>query len=137
MNHEINLHWNGKMSFDTLIDGHQLTVDAADEFGGQNKGPRPKQLLLLSLAGCSAMDVVSLAEKMHANLEGLDIKVQGVMNDEHPKKYYSITLVYQCLGKEIEKDKIEKAVKMSEEKYCGVWATLKPGVKIDYRIEYL
>jgi len=137
MKQEIILKWNKKMSFSSEIDGHKIVIDAANEFGGENNGPRPKALLLLSLAGCSGMDVVSLMEKMRINYSDFKIIVEGNLNEDHPKKYNSITLKYIVTGKDIEIEKIEKAIKLSEEKYCGVWATLKPGVKIDYKIEIL
>ena len=136
MTQEILVNWKGKMSFDTVIDGHELTIDAAPEHGGKNAGPRPKQLLLLALSGCTAMDVVSLSEKMRAGLERFSVKVEATLSDEHPKRYLTITLYFICEGKTIDQDKIKKAVTMSEEKYCGVWATLRDSVKVNYKIMF-
>jgi putative redox protein len=135
MQQELTLNWNEKMSFNTQIDGHVLNIDAADEFGGQNKGPRPKQFLLLALAGCTAMDVVSLLNKMRIEFKDFKIIVNGTLSDEHPKKYTAISLVYKVFGKNINIENVNKAVFLSKDKYCGVWATLSDAVIIDYIVE--
>lgn len=125
------------MSFSSEIDGHKIIVDADKEFGGDNNGPRPKKLLLVALAGCTGMDVVSLMNKMRVIFSGLKIQINAIVNNEHPKKFNVLTIKYVINGNRNDFEKIEKAVKLSEEKYCGVWATLKPGVKIDYEIEII
>jgi putative redox protein len=134
MKKEIDLKWNGKMSFTSVLGDHKITVDAAPEFGGENTGPGPKTLIMVSLAGCTGMDIVSLLEKMRVDFKTFNIKVEAELSDEHPKKYNELKVIYELSGNNIEFDKVEKAVKLSEEKYCGVWATLKPGVKISYEI---
>lgn len=137
MTNEIILKWNDEMNFSSVIDGHKISVDAAADFGGQNKGPRPKALLMLSLAGCTAMDVVSLCKKMRVEFDSFNIRVQGNIAEEHPKKYESIKLIYEFSGNNIDLEKVDKAIKMSEEKYCGVWASLKPAIKIYYEISII
>jgi putative redox protein len=135
MKQELVLNWEKKMSFSSDIDGHKIIVDAAIDFGGENMGPRPKKLLLLALAGCTGMDVISLLKKMKVKYSDFKIVVNANLDDDHPKKYNSLLINFIIFGQNIEKDKIEKAVSLSEEKYCGVWATLKNNVKIDYNIE--
>lgn len=135
MKSELNLRWTGKMSFCTEIDGHKLSFDAADTFGGENKGPRPKALIMASLAGCTAMDVVSLLEKMRVSYKTFDIHVVADLADDHPKRYNGIKLIYKLSGDNIDLEKVNKAIRLSEERYCGVWATLKNSVKISYEIE--
>ena len=135
MEREINVALTGKMAFTADIDGHKITVDAGLEFGGEGKGPGPKSLIMVSIAGCSGMDVVSLLEKMRVSYTSLNIKVQSVLADEHPKKYEKIKIIYELIGSDIDVEKVDKAVKLSEEKYCGVWATLKPAVDISYEIK--
>jgi putative redox protein len=134
---ELVLNWDKNMCFSSNIDGHYLTIDAADEFGGENKGPRPKKMLLLALAGCTAMDVVSLMKKMRVDFSGFKIEVESELADDHPKRYNSITLVYSVNSSEIFRENIEKAIKLSEEKYCGVWASLKDSIKIDYKLKII
>jgi len=134
MKKEIDLKWNGKMSFTSVLGDHKITVDAAPEFGGENKGPGPKTLIMVSLAGCTGMDIVSLLEKMRVDFKTFNIKVEAEISDEHPKKYNELKVIYELTGNNIDVEKVEKAVALSEEKYCGVWATLRPGVKMSYEI---
>jgi putative redox protein len=135
MKHELNLKWDSGMSFSTDLDGHNIVIDAAAEFGGTNKGPRPKAMLLTALAGCSAMDVVSLLDKMRVDYKTFNVRVVADLLDENPKKYTDIKLIYELTGSNIVREKVDKAIKLSEEKYCGVWATLKDSVKITYEID--
>lgn len=136
MEHVVDLVWNGKMLFTTDLGGHKIVIDAPAESGGDNKGPGPKRLLLTALAGCTGMDVVSLCEKMRAGLEAFHIVVLAPLADEHPKRYTKINLQFVCKGSNIDRDKVTKAIKMSEEKYCGVWATLRNGVDISYDVVF-
>lgn len=123
------------MSFDIEIGGYIITVDAGKEVGGQGLGPSPKPLMLASLAGCTGMDVVSLLKKMRVDFDGFNLKIEGELNDEHPKKYTKIILYYQFKGDSITFDKVEKAVTLSLEKYCGVSAVYKQVIDVSYVIE--
>ena len=118
MLHEVNLKWDEGMAFTTELDGHKLTLDANTESGGSDKGPRPKKLMLLALAGCTGMDVVSILKKMRVEYDYLNIKVEGDSTEEHPKHYQSMKVIYEFKGKNLPMDKIEKAVSLSSEKYC-------------------
>ncbi|HRX67106.1 MAG TPA: OsmC family protein, partial [Tenuifilaceae bacterium] len=73
----IHIEWQGDMKFETELDGHKLIIDAAPEVGGTDKGPRPKPLMLVALAGCTGMDVVSILKKMRVELEGLKVWVEA------------------------------------------------------------
>ncbi len=137
MLNEINVKWNGKMSFSTEIDGHNLIVDSSSDVGGENKGPRPKKLLLLALAGCTGMDVISILKKMKVEIFNFSIKVIGNTQEEHPKKYTDISIKYQFKGNNLEYVKIKKAVDLSKDKYCSVIAILKEAVKLNFEIEIL
>lgn len=132
--HSITCSWNQGLLFDATVNGHNLTIDADELIGGTDKGPRPKPLLLLALAGCSGMDVISLLHKMRIFPEAFKIDVHGNLTEEHPKIYERITIVYTLKGPSIDYDKVEKAVKMSQEKYCGVYAMLNKAADIDYQI---
>lgn len=132
----IEANWTGGMSFESEIDNHKIIADAAAKFGGQDKGPRPKPLLLLSLAGCTGMDVISLLQKMRVEIEDLKIEVSGELTEEHPKYYHKIDLIYRFKGEGIDRNKVEKAVNLSQDKYCGVSAMLKKVAEISYTIEY-
>ena len=134
MKESINVKWNNGMAFEAEIMGYKIKMDADPEFGGMKKGPKPKLLLLVALAGCTGMDVVSLLNKMKVELSELNIKVDGNTSEEHPKKFTRITITYEVIGKNVDRNKVEKAVIMSQEKYCSVSATLKNSVNINYII---
>lgn len=127
--------WRGDMSFEIELQGHTFIVDADGSVGGKDQGPRPKALLLSSLAGCTGMDVVSILNKMQMPFDRFEIRIDGTTTDSHPKVYDGITVVYQFWGEELDNSKIEKAVKLSQDKYCGVSETLKQLAKLDFSIE--
>lgn len=137
MKHEIDLNWDNGMSFSTELDGHKLILDASEEVGGNNKGPRPKKLMLVALAGCTGMDVVSILKKMRVEYESLNIKVEGESTEEHPKYYKSMKVIYEFKGDNLPMDKLEKAVNLSSEKYCGVQALYKMAIPVDTEIRIL
>ena len=126
--------WSGGMSFDVELHGHGFSIDADESFGGKNRGPRPKALLLSGLGGCTGMDVVSLLEKMKVAFDSFRVEVEGKLGEEHPKVYTSILVRYILTGSELDRDKIEKAVNLSLEKYCGVTAMLGKTARISHEI---
>jgi|SRR5699024_8621839 len=124
----------GNMGFELDLDGHKFITDAAEKIGGNDLGPRPKQLLLVGLIGCTGIDVMSILNKMKVELEDLNIEVEADNTEEHPKVYENIHLTFIFKGKNLPKGKIEKAVSLSQEKYCGVSAMLKKATPITYDI---
>ncbi|HSG29601.1 MAG TPA: OsmC family protein, partial [Candidatus Krumholzibacterium sp.] len=115
-------------------DGHEIVLDASPENGGEDRGPRPKQLMLVALGGCTGMDVVSILKKMHVDVEGFTVSVEGELTDEHPKYYRKIHVIYEFRGAGLPMDKIEKAVSLSEERYCGVSALYRQAVEVTSEI---
>ncbi|HUX38527.1 MAG TPA: OsmC family protein [Rectinemataceae bacterium] len=137
-NHEVITTWTGDMAFEAEVSGHKIRIDAAPDVGGHDSGPRPKPLVLVSVAGCTGMDVVSLLKKMRQPLSWFDLKVDGELTEEHPVSYKSIEIVYRFKESDgLEKDKVEKAVNLSQDRYCGVSALLKKAIPVTWRIEYL
>lgn len=134
MKHSINLSWLDNMAFESELEGHKITLDAAPEVGGENKGFRPKPLLLIGLAGCTGMDVVSILKKMRVELVSFNVKVEANLTEEHPKQYDEMKIIYEFKGKDLPIDKLEKAVKLSEEQYCGVSAMYKKAIPITTEI---
>lgn len=122
------------MAFEARIENYSVMMDALPAFGGTKQGPTPKPLLMASLGGCTGMDVISLARKMRQEVESLEIVLKGSIADEHPMHYEAIHLVFEFTGKGLEVDKLQKAVDLSQEKYCGVADTLKGSVKLTYEI---
>ena len=126
--------WNDGMSFTGKLDGFELVIDADEKVGGKNLGPRPKGLTLISLAGCTGMDVISILKKMRVKVESFEVSTKAELTDEQPKKFTTIKIIYNIEGKNILADKVKKAVSLSEERYCGVSASLKPGAEITNEI---
>lgn len=127
----------GKMSFEVLQNDHTFKLDAAAEVGGEGAGVRPKALILSALAGCTAMDIVSLLNKMKVSFSNFVVKVEGELTDEHPKFYHKVALVYVIhLENEADKEKMEKVVKLSQEKYCGVSEMVRKFADLDFKIEF-
>lgn len=137
MEHNTLLSWKGNMEFETELNGHKLTIDAAPEVGGENKGPRPKMLMLTALAGCTGMDVVSILRKMKIEPEVFNVKVDATLTEEHPKYYEKMKVIYEFKGDNLPYEKLEKAVVLSQDKYCGVSALYKKAIELDYEIRIL
>jgi len=136
MRSRVETTWKGNMKFDTEVSGHHFMIDADESVGGENSGPRPKPLMLAALAGCTGMDVVSLLKKMRQEIEYFNVVVEGDTTDEHPKTYYKIKVIYEFRGKDLDMDKLEKAVSLSEERYCGVSAVYrKAGIALTHEIK--
>jgi putative redox protein len=126
------------MSFVVRQNGHEFLMDADEASGGQDKGVRPKALMLSALAGCTGMDVVSLLNKMHVKFQDLSIEVAAELTEEHPRTYSSTEIIYHIrLASEEDKAKLEKAVSLSQEKYCGVNAMFRKFSEVSFRINYL
>jgi len=130
----INVIWAGDMAFEAIVDEHRILVDAKPEVGGKNTGPRPKPLLMASMAGCTGMDVISILKKMKVEVTGFNIKVEGMLTEEHPKQFTAMHLIYEFTGNNLPMNKIKHAIELSQEKYCGVIATLKKAINISYEI---
>ncbi|RPI46705.1 MAG: OsmC family peroxiredoxin [Bacteroidetes bacterium] len=134
MKEAIQIRWLNGLSFEADVDGHKLYLDAKAENGGKNMGPRPKQLLMVSLAGCTGMDVASILQKMKEEVEEIVVEVEGDLAEEHPKKYESLKVIFRIRGKNISRKNVEKAVELSTTKYCGVSATLEKAVSLSHEI---
>lgn len=137
MKHEIDLSWKGNMAFETEIGGHKLIVDANQESGGQDLGPGPKKLMLVALAGCTGMDMVSLLKKMRVEYDALNVKVEADLTEEHPKHYSAMKVIYELTGKKVDREKVEKIAQMSIDKYCGVAAVYKKALDFTYEIRII
>ena len=123
--------WNGKMVFEAKTEsGHSVVMDAKPEVGGEDNGPRPMELLMVSLGGCTAMDVVSILKKMRVDLESMTINIHSEQAPEHPKIFTKINIEYNFTGRNITEKNVKKAIELSQEKYCSVTAMLKEKAEI-------
>ena len=110
------------MHFVGEVDGFRIDTDAKEEAGGVGAGPEPLRLLLLSLASCTAMDVISILRKKRQEVTALAVEVHGRRVDEHPKVYDHIEVIYRITGKEVAAKALERAIELSETRYCPVMA---------------
>lgn len=117
-------------------DGHVVVMDARREHAGEGAGMRPMQVFLCGLAGCTGMDVVSILEKKRQDVRGLEIAVEGVQReDEYPKIYVQIRLHFVVTGYGVSPAAVERAIQLSEEKYCSVGGMLGPHVQVQTSFE--
>ncbi|NLK15359.1 MAG: OsmC family protein [Bacteroidales bacterium] len=137
MKNEVSMNWKGNMSFEGEVNGHKLMLDTDSAAGGEDKGPRPKPLMLLALAGCTGMDVVSILKKMRVDLNDFNIKVSANLTKEHPMIYSTMHIIYEFKGKNLDPEKINKAISLSQERYCGVSAMYKEFLKLTHEIKII
>ena len=130
MKDKITIQHRENMSFNAKVNGHDIILDSAREFGGNNAGPRPKSLMLVALAGCTGMDVVSILNKMRIKFDDLKIEVEGNITEDHPKHFDHMHIKYIFRGKDIPVEKVNSAISLSQEKYCGVSFNYKMAMKI-------
>jgi putative redox protein len=130
----VNVRWTEDMSFDAEVQGFNIKIDADPAVGGKNRGPKPKPFLLVAAGGCTGMDVVSILKKMRVEFDQFNVEVTGELTDEHPKYYHTIHMKYFFKGKDLPMEKLEKAVTLSQDKYCGVSAMLVKAATITHEI---
>jgi len=135
---EAKVTWQEGMRFEgTASSGHTVILDSSAEHGGQNAGFRPMELLLVGMAGCTAMDVISILRKKRQKVTGFEVRVCGERAEEHPRIYTDIHVEYVVRGEDISPAAVERAIQLSEEKYCSASAMLGKAARItsSYRIE--
>ncbi len=137
MSTKVNVTWKDQMTFNANVNGFDIILDASENVGGRDLGPRPKPLALVALGGCTGMDVVSILAKMRVKPDFFDVEMEGEMSDEHPKYYKSIHIKYIFKGDDLPMDKLEKAVTLSQDRYCGVSYMLKQASELTYEIVVL
>jgi putative redox protein len=133
----ITTKWINNMAFETEVNGHKIILDAVSEVGGENRGPRPKPLMLSALGGCTGMDVISILKKMRVDVEKFSVIVEGDLTEEQPKYFYKMHVIYEFTGSDLPLDKIQKAVSLSEERYCGVSALYKKAIELTTEIKII
>ncbi len=130
---QVRLRWSGEgLVFQGGPDeGAQITIDSAGQ-----EGQTPTQLLLMSLAGCMAVDVLMILEKSRVPVDSLEVEVVGERADTIPKRFVAIKLLYRLSGpSEEHQTKLDRAIALSREKYCSVLHTLDPGIEFDLQVE--
>jgi putative redox protein len=125
------------MAFEVEVNNHKFIIDADEKVGGKDRGPRPKPLLLAGLGGCTGIDVISILRKMRVEPDYFNVSVSAEITEEHPRYYNKIHITYEFRGKDLPMDKLEKAVNLSQERYCGVSAMLSKAAELTHEIKIL
>lgn len=132
----MDIVWKGKMAFEAEgpSSGHKVVIDAAAEVGGENQGPRPMELLMMGLGGCTGIDIISILDKMRLELTSFHMEINGDRATEHPKRFTEIHMRYILEGPNLPKDKVERAVRLSQDKYCSASASLNANITASFVI---
>ena len=134
----ISVNWvDGMLMVGKSDSGHAITMDGPPEIGGENLGVRPMEMLLLGMAGCTMIDVVSTLEKMRENLSDCQTKVSADRGTEYPKVFTNIHVHFILRGKKLNPSKVEKAIKLSAEKYCSASIMLGKTAVITHDFEII
>nr|WP_172840448.1 OsmC family protein [Virgibacillus phasianinus] len=131
---EFSVMWDGKMAFSsTAPSGHDIKMDAAGPVGGENGGPRPTELLLNAVAGCTGIDTISILQKVRLQPSKFKMNVKGRNADDHPKRFVAIHIHYALEG-ELPEGKVIRAIQLSKNKYCSVAHSLSAEITVSYSI---
>ena len=114
--------------------GYTITMDGAPDDGGRNLASRPMEVVLMGMGGCTAIDVVSMLKKQRQDIEGIEVSLVAERADDHPKVFTSVKLVYTVRGRKLSRALIERAVSLSDEKYCSATAMVKRSAKVTNEI---
>ena len=114
--------------------GHSFTMDGSADVGGRNLGARPMEVLLIGMGGCTAIDVVSMLKKQRQDIEGVEVALVGERAADHPMVYTEVKLVYTVRGRKLNKALVERAVSLSDEKYCSATAMFKKTAKVTHEV---
>ena len=125
------LEWKEKMQFAGQAGSSPSVL--LDNPDGKT-GPTPMEMLLMGVAGCTAMDVVAILKKMRVEIESLNVVVEGDLTDDYPKHFSRMHVIYEFTGKDLPVDKLQKAIDLSSEKYCGVSAVYRKAMEMTSEI---
>ncbi len=135
---KVTTSWVQTLAFDVTADtGQTVRIDTTVENGGSGTGMNPKKMLLGSLSGCSGIDVVDILHKMKVPFTKLEIEASAEQTDDHPKVFTFINMVYRSDVSAENIDKLNRAVSLSHEKYCGISAMLGKHCPINYTVELI
>lgn len=130
---EAKVIWHEKLRFvGHPPSGHAVLMDGPKEVGGEDSAPRPTELLLLALGGCTGMDVISILQKMHTPPRRFWIEISGERNDQHPKAVKRVHLTYVAEG--VPEENLRRAVELSQERYCSVAHSLAAEISFSVQI---
>jgi len=132
------MKWTGGLKFEgTSAFGHKIITDGGKNAGGEEAGYKPTELLFFSIAGCAGIDVVRILEKQRQKLTSLEIEMTAHQDDNYPKPFHTIEVKFIARGENVDPKKLQRAIELSEEKYCVVSQTIKNETKIETSFEIL
>jgi putative redox protein len=114
--------------------GHTVTMDAGEDFDGNDSAARPLELMLVSLCGCTGMDVVSLLRKMRVDFSGIELNVEAEKTEDHPHVFARIDIEYVITGDNVDEAKVKKAIELSQDRYCSVSAMLRKACPLTHTL---
>lgn len=130
------VNWQGNLKFTGTADsGNNVTMDAEGQVGGAGEGIRPMEMIALGLAGCTAMDVISILQKKRQEVTHFEVTVDAPRSGEHPKVFTSAEITYEITGKNIDEAAVLRAIELSATRYCPAQAMLGQVFPIDLRYE--
>lgn len=132
--HSVSTVFNKNMAFTATIKGHDVLMDTTADEGGDDSAPSPKRLMLASLGGCTGMDIVPMLNKMKVPFSNFSIDIDADVREEYPKIYNRVKITYKIKMAVTDKPKLEKAIALSQEKYCSVTAMFKSFAKLETAI---
>ena len=131
-----NVTWNRGLSFTGSADsGFKVSLGGGTDIGGANDGFRPLELMAISLAGCTAMDVISILEKKRQIVTGFEVKVHADCSDQHPKILTRADIIYKVTGEAVDESAVVRSIELSATKYCPAQAMLGKILPIDLLYE--
>jgi putative redox protein len=134
----ISVNWvDGLLMVGKSDSGHTITMDGPPESGGENLGVRPMEMLLLGVAGCTMIDVVTTLKKMRQDLSHCETKINAERATDHPKVFTDIHIQFIVKGKDLDSKKVDKAITLSAEKYCSASIMLGETATITHDFEVI
>lgn len=136
---QTSVHWLENVAFEAKSEsGHQIVMDGSAEYGGENRGPRPMELMLMGLGGCASFDIVTILKKSRQNVTGIVCQLKADRADSIPAVFTKIHLHFVVTGRDIKEKQVAKAVELSAEKYCSASKMLSDGgVEITHDFEII
>ncbi len=130
---QASVTWQGRMSFvGTADSGFTVPLGTTPAVGGDNDGFRPLELMVISLAGCTAMDVISILHKKRQEVTAFEVRVQAEQASEHPRTFTRMQIEYIFTGRDLNPKAIERAIELSEQKYCPAQSMLSKAVTLEH-----
>lgn len=114
--------------------GHTFTMDGSPDVGGRNLAARPMEVVLMGMGGCTAIDVVSMLKKQRQDIDGVEVSLEAERADDHPKVFTAVKLVYTVRGRKLNRALIERAISLSDEKYCSATAMIRLSAKVTHEV---